>query len=62
MCRGSRQKEKKDIHHGALDDVVMAGASSSTFDSNTGIWTGTQITGIHWHSQCTGLVPYVETT
>jgi hypothetical protein len=24
-----------------LDDVVMGGASSSTFDSNTGIWTGT---------------------
>jgi hypothetical protein len=24
-----------------LDDVVMGGASSSTFDGNTGIWTGT---------------------
>jgi hypothetical protein len=26
------------------DDVVMGGTSSSTFDSNTGIWTGTVTT------------------
>jgi hypothetical protein len=34
-------ERKNDFTMAPLDDVVMGGASSSTFDSNTGIWTGT---------------------
>jgi outer membrane lipoprotein SlyB len=32
---------KSSFTMGPLDDVVMGGASSSTFDSETGIWSGT---------------------
>lgn len=31
---------RKDFDFAPLDDVVMGGASSSTFDGNTGKWTG----------------------
>jgi hypothetical protein len=34
-------ERKNDFSFSPLDDVVMGGASSSTFDSNTGIWRGT---------------------
>eukprot|EP00586_Coscinodiscus_wailesii_P003821 CAMPEP_0172481502 /NCGR_PEP_ID=MMETSP1066-20121228/7415_1 /TAXON_ID=671091 /ORGANISM="Coscinodiscus wailesii, Strain CCMP2513" /LENGTH=244 /DNA_ID=CAMNT_0013243853 /DNA_START=65 /DNA_END=799 /DNA_ORIENTATION=+ len=32
---------KYDFQWSPLDDVVMGGASSSTFDNETGLWTGT---------------------
>lgn len=38
---GNINDEKSSFTMGPLDDVVMGGASSSTFDSNTGIWSGT---------------------
>lgn len=37
----SASERKHAFNMAPLDDVVMGGRSSSTFDSNTGIWTGT---------------------